>query len=238
MPASGSPNATLATPVHRLIAHPGTGDRHQSERLLAFSRNDCSASAGARTMAPAKPYKPVPVVLPRPASDASFEAFRKELGEIASRKDRGALASKVVDKGFFWIAEKGDKASKRKSGIDNLAAAIGLNSQDGAGWEILADAADEATLEGLPDKKGVMCSPAAPVFNHKAAEQTAKTTGTERGTGASRSKGRSTSMPPGKPALPSSKKSGRSLFASCRMDRSLARAMRLCLRRGPTSCGS
>jgi hypothetical protein len=49
MPASGSPNATLATPVHRLIAHPGTGDRHQSERLLAFSRNDCSASAGARS---------------------------------------------------------------------------------------------------------------------------------------------------------------------------------------------
>jgi hypothetical protein len=48
MPASGSPNATLATPVHRLIAHPGTGDRHQSERLLAFSRNDGSASAGAR----------------------------------------------------------------------------------------------------------------------------------------------------------------------------------------------
>ncbi len=130
-------------------------------------------------LAPARPYKPVPVVLPHPASDPSFEAFRKELGEIASRKDRGALASKVVAKGFFWMGDKGDKANQRKSGIENLAAAVGLDSQDGAGWEILADAAEEATLEALPARKGVMCGPAAPVFNHKAAEQIRKATGTE-----------------------------------------------------------
>jgi hypothetical protein len=74
--------------------------------------------------------------------------------------------------------KKGDKASKRKSGIDNLAAAIGLDSADGVGWETLAAAADEATLAPIPDKKGVMCGPAGPVFDHKVAEQTAKTTGT------------------------------------------------------------
>jgi hypothetical protein len=44
--------------------------------------------------------------------------------------------------------------------------------------EILASAANEATLEPIPDKKGVMCSPAGPVFDQKAAEQTAKATGT------------------------------------------------------------
>jgi hypothetical protein len=52
-------------------------------------------------MAPPKPYKPVAVTLPRPFNDPSFEAFRKELGEIASQKDRAALAGKVVAKGFL-----------------------------------------------------------------------------------------------------------------------------------------
>jgi hypothetical protein len=66
-----------------------------------------------------------------------------------------------------------------KSGIDNLAAAIGLDSGDGVGWETLAAAADEATLAPIPDKKGVMCGPAGPVFDQKAAEQTAKATGTQ-----------------------------------------------------------
>jgi hypothetical protein len=126
---------------------------------------------GPPPMAPPKPYKPVAVSLPQPYSDPSFEAFRKELGDIASHKDRAALAGKVVANGFFWMGEKGDKANKRKSGIDN----DGRNSE---GWEILTAAASEATLEPIPDKKGVMCSPAGPVFDQKAAEQTAKATGT------------------------------------------------------------
>jgi hypothetical protein len=130
-------------------------------------------------MAPPKPYKPVAVIVPQPYNDLSFEAFRKELGEIASHKDRAALASKIVANGFFWMGEKGDKASQRKSGIDNLAAAIGLDSADGVGWETLTAAADEATLAPIPDKKGVMCGPAGPVFDHKAAEQTTKATGTQ-----------------------------------------------------------
>jgi hypothetical protein len=110
--------------------------------------------AGQPLMAPPRPYKLIAVTLPQAYKDPSFEAFRKELGEIASHRDRAALENKVVDKGFFWMGEKGDKASKRKSGIDNLAAAIGLDSQGGEGWEILAAAANEATLEPSPDKKG------------------------------------------------------------------------------------
>ena len=133
---------------------------------------------GPPPMAPPKPYKPVAVTLPQPFNDPSFEAFRKELGEIASHKDRAALAAKVVANGFFWMGEKGDKANKRKSGIDNLAAAIGLDGRDGEGWEVLAAAANEATLEPIPEKKGAMCSPAGPVFDQKAAEQTARATGT------------------------------------------------------------
>jgi hypothetical protein len=136
-------------------------------------------AGGLPLMAPPKPYKPVAVTLPQPYNDPSFEAFRKELGEISSHKDRAALASKIVANGFFWMGEKGDKANKRKSGIDNLAAAISLDGRDGEGWEVLAAAADEATLAPIPDKKGVLCGPASPVFDHKAAEQTANATGTQ-----------------------------------------------------------
>jgi hypothetical protein len=41
---------------------------------------------GLPLMAPPKPYKPVAVTLPQPYNDPNFEAFRKELGEIASHK--------------------------------------------------------------------------------------------------------------------------------------------------------
>jgi hypothetical protein len=95
-------------------------------------------------------------------------------------KDRAALAGKVVAKGFFWIGENGDRANKRKSGIDNLAVALGLDRGGDEGWETLAGPANEGTLEPIPDKKGVMCTSAAPIFDQKAAEQTAKATDTRR----------------------------------------------------------
>src|SRR6516164_7450565 len=76
--------------------------------------------------APPKPYKPIAVTLAQPYNDPSFVAFRKQLGDIADRKDRAALARLVVNN-FFWMGEKGDKANKKKSGIDNLAAAIDLS---------------------------------------------------------------------------------------------------------------
>jgi hypothetical protein len=133
----------------------------------------------AQQPAPPKPYRAIPVTLPQPSTDPSFEAFRKQLGDIASRKDRAALARLVVARNFFWMGEKGDKANKRKSGIDNLAAAIDLDAKDGSGWETLVRAAGEATLEPIPERKGIMCSPASPAFDERAAEQVAKDTGTE-----------------------------------------------------------
>ena len=135
----------------------------------------------AQRPAPPKPYKVIPVTLPQPSNDPSFEAFRKQLADIAKRKDRAALARLVVASNFFWMGEKGDKADKRKTGINNLAAAIGLDANDGSGWQTLSDAADETTLEPIPQKRGVMCSPAGPMFDEAAADQVAKDTGTEPG---------------------------------------------------------
>ena len=136
--------------------------------------------AGAPQVAPPKPYKPVAVTMPQPYGDPSFEAFRKQIADVASRKDRAGLA-KLLANTIFWMGEKGDKANKRKSAIDNLAAAIDLDGKDGAGWEILTEAANETTLEPVPDRKGVMCSPASPSYDQKAAAQNAKATGTDFG---------------------------------------------------------
>ncbi len=126
-----------------------------------------------------KPYKPIAVREPAAVSDPSFEAFRKQLADIAARKDRAALARLVVAQGFFWQGEKGDRADKRKPGIDNLAAAISLAAKDGSGWEALAGFASEPTGMPFPQRTGVICAPAEPDFDAKELDDLAKATGTE-----------------------------------------------------------
>jgi hypothetical protein len=119
--------------------------------------------------APVKPYKPVAITLAAPFADASFAAFRKQLGDIAEHKDRAALAKLVVAQGFFWLQDK-DLADKRKSGIDNLAKAIDLDAKDGSGWDVLTGYAAEPTAAPWADHKGIMCAPANPDIDPKAFE--------------------------------------------------------------------
>ncbi len=136
----------------------------------------------AQAPAPIKPYKPLAITLPGPANDPSFEAFRKQLADIANRKDRAALARLVVTQGFFVEAANGDKVDKKKSAIDNLAAALGgLAGKDASGWEALSTAALDPTLEAHPDRKGVSCGPAGPNLDEKAFEALTKETGTDAG---------------------------------------------------------
>src|SRR5882672_9407142 len=81
-----------------------------------------------------KPYKAVTIAPPAPFNDPSFEAFRKQMNAAAEKKDRKALAD-MVSKSFFWMGEKGDKADKKKPGIENFAKAISLDAKDGSGWD-------------------------------------------------------------------------------------------------------
>jgi hypothetical protein len=129
--------------------------------------------------APPKPYQPVAVKQAQPIEDPTFEIFRKQLADVVKRKDRAALQKLVVTQGFFWESETGDKASKRKSGFENFATAIGLNDKDGTGWEVIAAAAAEPTLEKMEERKGVMCGPASPQIDDAAFEHLIKTTATD-----------------------------------------------------------
>jgi hypothetical protein len=126
-----------------------------------------------------KPYKAVAVTAPKPMDDPSFEAFRKQLGAIAEKKDRAALAA-LVSKSFFWMGEKGDKADKKKSGFDNLAKAIGLVGKDADdGWDTLAGFAADPTAAPYPEKKDTICAPAQPAFDDNEFGALIKATGTE-----------------------------------------------------------
>jgi len=128
--------------------------------------------------APIKPYPPVAVTAPVADNDASFIAFRKELGEAAAKKDRAALARLVVAQNFFWIQDR-DLADHHKSGIDNLAKAVGLDAPDGSGWESLNEYANEPTADEWPGRKGVLCSPAQPRIDPKAFQALLENTGTD-----------------------------------------------------------
>jgi hypothetical protein len=116
---------------------------------------------------PIKPYTPVAAKPPLPYDDASFQAFRKQLVDIAAKKDRSALAKLVVAKSFFWIQDK-DIADPKKSGIDNLAKAADLDAKDGSGWAAIGGFFNDPTAAELPDHKGVMCTPADPTIDPKA----------------------------------------------------------------------
>lgn len=130
--------------------------------------------------AAAKPYKPVSISAPAPIGDPSFEAFRKQIAAAAEKKDRKALAG-MVAANFFWMGEKGDRADKKRPGIDNLAKAIGLDAKDGHGWEALGGYSSDPTGTAFPDRKDTICAPADPVFNPQELEALAKSTGTEEG---------------------------------------------------------
>ena len=97
-----------------------------------------------------------------------MEALRRQIGEAAQRKDRAALAELVVSQGFFWERKNGDRADNRKTGADNLAAALDLNNKDAAGWDMLASFADDPTGSSSPEHKGAVCAPADPIFDGKA----------------------------------------------------------------------
>lgn len=123
------------------------------------------AAAPLHAQAPEhKPYKPVEVTLPAASADKSLEAFRKQLAGIAQRKDRAALARLIATKEFFWEGDVGGTFNTKKSGLDNLAAALRLDSADGRGWAALANLATEPSLGPTVEHPQARCAPAPPDY--------------------------------------------------------------------------
>jgi len=141
----------------------------RSPRFIAAIAAVLTIAASTPTYAAPPPaYRPVAITLPAPVPDEAFEALRKEVGEAAQRKDRAAMAKLTVARGFFWLRDNRMVVDKRKSGFDVLAAALGLNNKDSAGWEILASTTEDPTASPTPGRAGALCAPAEPAYDRKA----------------------------------------------------------------------
>lgn len=129
-----------------------------------------AASAQAAPTAPAaadaaQPYRPVAVKLPEAQGEQSFTAFRKELADVARGRIFAELARIVVTPGFFWERDFGGDFDPKRSAAENLAAAIGLERNNGAGWRTLAGFAAEAGATAMLSRPGVICAPPRPAFD-------------------------------------------------------------------------
>jgi hypothetical protein len=143
---------------------------------LALITALASTSAALAQPTPPKPYKAVSVTPPAPVNDPALDALRKQVGELAQKKDRAALAPLVIAQGFFWLRDGRDRADKRKSGLDNLATALSLNSKGGAGWDILFSYTDDPTASPSSALKGALCAPGEPSHNATAFADLLKST--------------------------------------------------------------
>ncbi len=121
-------------------------------------------SAAAQQQAVHPPYKPIEVTIPPPSADKAFDALRKQLAGIAQRKDRAALARLVDAKEFFWDSDVGGMFNAKKSGFDNLSAALRLADADGRGWAALAVFAAEPTSGPPMEHPQSRCAPAQPDY--------------------------------------------------------------------------
>ena len=125
-----------------------------------------AAPAWAQTPAPRpKPYAAVAITLPARFADPSFVAFRTSLAAAAKSRRYADLEALVQPQGFFWDRDFGNGFDPRKPPVDNLAAAIRLEHDGGAGWERLAKFAEEPSVMPLDSRPGVMCAPAKPGYD-------------------------------------------------------------------------
>ncbi|MGH6790537.1 MAG: hypothetical protein ACRECC_12765 [Pseudolabrys sp.] len=135
---------------------------------LSLAGTASFAVAQQKQLAPMAPYKTVAIVPPKPLNDPAFEAFRKQVGDVARKRDRKALTKLVAAHGFFWDRPGGPRAADSKSaGIETLSAALGLANPEAAGWDMLAGYSDDPTASASPQHKGALCAPADPEFKAK-----------------------------------------------------------------------
>ncbi len=125
------------------------------------------AQSAVRRPVTIAPFEPVRVQLPPPPNDSSFAAFRQTLAALAQRRLFEELARYVTPQGFFWDGDFAKRFEPKRTGAENLAAALGLGDGSGIGWQMLADFAAEPTASARAPAPGVVCSPAKPNFDQE-----------------------------------------------------------------------
>lgn len=114
---------------------------------------------------PPKPYLPVAITRPEAFNEAGFAAFRTALATAAKARVYARLAALVRKQDFFWDRDFGQRFDRRKPAVDNLAMAIALEHDNGAGWDKLFEFAAETAVATLDSRPGVVCTPAQPSYD-------------------------------------------------------------------------
>jgi hypothetical protein len=170
----------VATPVFAQVAWAqAPAPAPAPPRPAAPARPAPAPAAPAPALPAQKPYKAVAVALPAPVRDAALDALRKELADIAKRKDRAALAQRIVARDFFWERDFSGSFDPAKPSVDNLTAALTLDADDPSGWDALAAFAAEPSIAPLPGRTATVCAPAIPQFDEKARDQLLDSTATD-----------------------------------------------------------
>ena len=125
------------------------------------------AADGARPGAVAfagrdQPYQPVAVKLPRRRPIRASPRSARISPPSRNGRVFDRLARIVVARGFFWDRDFANGFDPKKSGVENLAAAIGLERGTGGGWQTLVAFADEPSASEISASPGVLCAPARP----------------------------------------------------------------------------
>jgi len=150
--------------------------------VLLMAGAHATLAAGTQPAKAARPYKAVAVTIPASLNDPTFIAFRRELSDVAERKDKPALGALIVPQGYFWEREPGTPDDPSRPALDRLAAALGLDSTDTAsagGWAILHGYAQDPVATLAPGRKDTVCAPAGPLFNEAALYEAIKSTDTD-----------------------------------------------------------
>jgi hypothetical protein len=117
------------------------------------------------------PYKPVPITATPALADPSFAAFQQQLAAAAKDRIYGRLERLVVPEGFFWDGDFAGRFDAKRTPAENVAAAIGLEHEDGSGWTSLARFAAVADAAPPGAHPGVVCAPTPPVLDDMALYQ-------------------------------------------------------------------
>lgn len=153
--------------------------------LMAVTMTTTAFAQAPQKAAPQTPpiqataYRPVTITLPTDMTDPAFAVLRKQLAEAAAKRDAAAVSRLVVGNGFFWLRDKTDAASKKRSGYENLSSALGLGSKTSVGWDMLTGFADETSASASHAQKGAFCAPAEPGYDPAAFERMLKATQTD-----------------------------------------------------------
>jgi hypothetical protein len=140
--------------------------RRSCSFLLVVIAASCAVlPALAQSSRPPRPYAPVAITRPAASDDASLATFRASLAAAAKSRLYSELSPLVLERGFFWGRDFGQRFDPRRPPVDNLAAAIALEQGNGTGWDALATFAEETAVEPLDSRPGVICAPARPDYD-------------------------------------------------------------------------